>query len=135
MKPTRLLGLSALGWTLACGGLDQTPAPSEVAPTPAPTAADYSEIAGYWRGEGWGSVVFQDNHGTYTDTFSGSPGTLEVHRTADRTYEGTWGESARRHGTLQFTVSTDGEHVNGTYLPDPDCKIGDFKQGPFRLSR
>ena len=78
---------------------------------------------GAWTGKDWGQVVFIGEKGTYTDTFGTSPGTIALRKTGERTYEGTWGEYPKRHGTLSLTLSADGQFANGVWKADEDCEI------------
>ena len=98
------------------------------------SAADFSELAGDWTG--WGRVTWaSDGSGTYTDTYGTGPGTMKLRRTGDRTYEGTWGESAKRHGTMVISLSGDSNQITGTWKPDPDCTIGTRQGGSLTFRR
>jgi len=78
---------------------------------PKPNPANPSPIVGKWNG--WGGVEITGQNGiykgTYQDTFSGRPGTLEIKKTGNSTFEGTWGESEKRHGTFRLTLSAGGK--------------------------
>ena len=79
---------------------------------------DPENLTGEWDGRSseWGRVVIDGTRGTYTDTYGPPPGTLELSRTAPRTFEGTWKETETHGGTLRFTVSEDGRTAQGTYV-------------------
>jgi DNA-binding beta-propeller fold protein YncE len=79
--------------------------------------------SGFESGSDWGWVTIQGNRGTYTDTYGPEPGKLEFHRIGPNAYSGTWGESDKRHGTMSFTVSDDGNKITGTYKADKDVEI------------
>lgn len=97
-------------------------------------SGDLSELAGDWTG--WGRVTWaSDGTGTYTDTYGTGPGTMQLRRSGDRTYEGTWRESAARHGTMVMSLSADGSQLTGTWSPDPDCTIGTRQGGTLTLRR
>jgi DNA-binding beta-propeller fold protein YncE len=92
------------------------------------------DLSGKWSGlesgADWGWVTIQGSRGTYTDTYGPGPGKLEFHRTEHDTYSGTWAESDKRHGTMSFTVSDDGNTITGTYAADEDCEIHpEYKKG------
>lgn len=88
-------------------------------------APQMPEIAGAWHGTGWGDVVLRaDGTGSYSDTYSSGPGRLQIHRTGPRTYAGTWGESARRHGVVVLVFEAGGGTLRGAWSPDPECSLG-----------
>lgn len=60
-------------------------------------------------------VVIKGNKGTYTNTYGTGPGTFEFNKTGECTYKSYLGESVKRHGTLSFTVSKDGQTIKGTF--------------------
>ena len=92
-------------------------------------------LEGTWTGNSWGRVVFVDGQGTYTDTYGTGPGTLHLTKAGERAYEGTWGESPKRHGTLAFTLSKNGELANGTWKADEDCEIQGSPGGAIQWIR
>jgi hypothetical protein len=105
----------------------QPPAPTP--PTPTPTSVSLG-VAGRWSGDGWGNIVINsDGTGSYSDTFGTGPGRLQLRRVADGSYDGTWGESSQRHGTLMVVLSADGRQLNGTWTPDPQSTIGSMVGG------
>lgn len=90
---------------------------------PAPPIDLSGKWSGFEAGSDWGWVTIQGNRGTYTDTYGPEPGKLEFRRTGRNAYSGTWGESDKRHGTMSFIVSADGNKITGTYKADKDCTI------------
>lgn len=120
-----VVGTGILAAGLACGG------GGSIADDP----AAYAPLAGSWYSNDWGTVVFVGSHGTYTATYSGVPGTIEVSAISPSYYEGTWAESDERFGSLMMTASPDGKQLNGTYMPDPKCTIGEMASGAFTLKR
>src|SRR5205085_7408221 len=93
-------------------------------------------IAGQWAAADWGEVtIAADGSGTYTDTYGTGPGRLQIRRTDDGRYEGTWGESSERHGTLVLVLAPDGRTLTGSWTPDPQSTIGTTTGGPIQWSR
>ncbi len=112
----------------------------QVEPTPpALTAGQQSgilELAGSWSGPDWGELVLNaDGTGTYTDTFGTGPGQVQFERTGDHSYKGTWRESDRRSGTMEFELSPDGQTITGAWTPDPNSTIGSKTGGAILWSR
>jgi hypothetical protein len=93
------------------------------------------DLSGEWSGAGWGKVVISGARGTYTDTYQTGPGTFELRRTGRHTYEGTWGESKKRFGTLSFVTSEDERTIAGIYQADASCAIDPGSTSTFQWSR
>lgn len=111
-----LVGCAALAWF---GGAAHGTAQAQ------PLAAQTSELAGAWQGDGWGSVQLRsDGTGTYTDTYGHAPGWLRLRRTGARTYVGNWGEALDRHGVVVLLLESDGRTLRGAWTPDPECTVG-----------
>ncbi len=91
---------------------------------PPPTGAT-KDLAGEWNG--WGGVEIKSKNGayegTYKDTFGTGPGTFKFRKTGEFTYDGTWGESEKRHGTFTLTVSQDGNSIKVNWKADDNSKI------------
>ncbi len=92
------------------------------------------DLSDKWSGfeSEWGWVTIEGNRGTYTDTWGLQPvpGKFSFHRTGDNTYSGTWGQSdKRRHGTMSFRISDDGNKIVGTCTADKDCEINPGSTG------
>jgi hypothetical protein len=101
-----------------------------------PVTSDFGAIVGRWNGGGWGYVVMRsDGTGSYTDTYKTGPGEMKLEVVGPRTYKGSWGESEQRHGTLEVTVSDDGNSVKGTWEPDPSSTIGTKSGGTITWNR
>ncbi len=80
-------------------------------------------LDGRWEGAAWGRVTIRNGRGTYTDTFGTGPGTFRIRATGTNRFEGVWGESDRRFGTMAFSLSADGRTVTGTWSASPRCEI------------
>ena len=94
------------------------------------------ELVGSWSSRDWGEVVLNaDGTGTYTDTFGTGPGRIQLDRTGDRSYTGTWGESNQRSGKLVIELSPDGRTITGTWTPDPSSTIGSKTGGAILWTR
>ena len=116
---------------LACAACAAQMPPSP--PAAGPQAGSF-EVAGSWSG--WGVVVLNaDGSGTYTDTFKTGPGRMQLRRTGDRSYEGTWGESNQRFGTLTIELSPDGRTITGNWTPDPSVTVGSKEGGAIAWGR
>jgi hypothetical protein len=97
--------------------------------------SDFDAIAGRWNG-GWGFVVIRsDGTGSYTDTYKTGPGEMTLEVVRPGSYRGSWGESEQRHGTLEVTVSEDGNRLTGSWEPDPDSTIGTKSGGTITWTR
>src|SRR5713101_4885263 len=92
---------------------------------PAPTTGATKDLVDEWNG--WGGVEIKSKEGayegTYKDTFGTGPGTFKFRKTGDLTYDGTWGESEKRHGTFTLTVSQDGNSIKVNWKADANSKI------------
>lgn len=91
-------------------------------------------LDGEWEGD-WGKVVIAGNAGTYSDTYGPNPGKLEFAKTGGRAFTGTWAESPKRHGTLDITLSSDGNFITGTWKPAADVTIGTTVGGTLNWTR
>ncbi len=91
-------------------------------------------LSGEWTGD-WGYVVIKGNKGTYTDTYGTGPGTFEFDKAGEGIYNGIWGESVKRHGTMSFTVSGDSKVISGSSKADDNCKINPGSQGSIHWIR
>src|SRR5262245_43483358 len=101
------LGLMLL---LCAAALAETGVAQQVLVAPPALAAGQRsvifELVGSWSSRDWGEVVLNaDGTGTYTDTFGTGPGRMQLDRTGDRSYKGTWWESNQRSGTLVIVLS------------------------------
>jgi len=85
-----------------------------------------SDLSGDWQG--WGTVKIDKNKGTYTDTFGGNPGWLELTPTALRQYRGRWGEPGRS-GTMEVTVNEAGTQARVQWKADPNSQVGPIDGG------
>jgi hypothetical protein len=127
-----VLGVLAV---VGCGGA-VPPAPvATAAPSMATRAADGAELTGAWTGADWGAVSIDGNVGSYTDTYGTGPGRLELRKTGDHTYSGTWSESAKRHGTMRMLLSEDGASLSGLWFVDADSTIGSMGGGALRWKK
>lgn len=104
---------------------------------PSPTASSRSfALAGAWDGGDWGVVdIDDDGTGTYEGTYGTGTGRLSLTATAERTFEGTWGESEHRFGTLTLELGPDGRSLTGTWTPDARSTIGTRIGGPIGWTR
>jgi hypothetical protein len=93
-------------------------------------AADYTDLTGAWISD-WGGVKIDGNKGSYTDTYGTGPGRLEFTKTGDHAYACNWGESKKRHGTMNVTLSKDGRKLTGKWFVDGDSTIGKKGGGPI----
>jgi hypothetical protein len=89
------------------------------------------DLSERWSGfeSGWGWVTIQGNTGTYTGTYGPELGKIIFERIGDNEYSGTWKESDKRHGTMSFTISEDGNKIIGKYTADQDCEIDPGSKG------
>jgi hypothetical protein len=92
-------------------------------------------IWGIWDGGDWGTVTLQNNTGSYTNTMGTGPGKMDIKNTNGRNYSGTWGESEQRHGTLQLTLSKDGNAVQGTWKADQNCTVNPGNEGTIQWKK
>lgn len=92
-------------------------------------------LSGEWNGGDWGTVTIQGKTRAYSNTNGTGPGKMEFKNTRDRTYEGTWGESEKRHGTMRFTISEDGKTIGGNWKADEHCEINPGNQGTILWQR
>ena len=76
-------------------------------------ASEAPDIAGKWTGEGWGQVVLEAQEpgqyeGTYTDTFKGDPGEIQLKWSRiERRFKGTWQEGKDRYGKIAVRLVDD----------------------------
>jgi len=83
--------------------------------------------------------VIKGSEGTYSDTWGPGPGILKFQKTGERSYTGTWCDSAEgevlQQGTMSFTVSEDGKTIAGTWEAGRDCEINPGGKGAIRWTR
>jgi hypothetical protein len=93
-------------------------------------------VTGAWSAADWGDVVIgPDGAGSYSSTYGTGPGRLQLRPVGERRYEGSWGESAQRFGTLVLELSPDGQRITGSWTPDPQSTIGTRTGGSIAWTR
>lgn len=130
-----LAGASLLSvLAVACHGSAEPSTPSSSSAATAAPASASTPIDGKWVGN-WGDVQIDGETGTYSQTFSGGVGNMNLRHTSDGSYEGTWGESDARHGTMTIELGSDGRSITGQWAPDPDVTVGTKEGGTIEWTR
>lgn len=88
------------------------------------------DITGRWTGERWGAVVLEmkspgEYVGTYTETFKGKPGTIQLTWSArDGRFNGTWQEGRDCHGKISVRLVKDEVRGAWTTSQEPGINSG-----------
>ena len=86
------------------------------------------DISGQWTGAEWGSVILEEKQsgeyaGTYTDTFGGKPGTMQMKWSRlEHRFNGTWQEGNDRSGKISVRL-VDGQ-IRGAWTTSKKSEIG-----------
>jgi outer membrane protein assembly factor BamB len=135
------LALAGVGGAAAFAGLAlvrlrpvsaDRPIDRDAAVTRAPLGDD---LTGAWDGGDWGEVLVDGEHAVYSANCRTGQGRMLLHVTGHKTYDGTWGESDRRYGTLSVTVSDDGHTAKGTWKASEGAALGDGASGSLNWKR
>jgi serine/threonine-protein kinase len=84
-------------------------------------------IAGKWTGAEWDEVVLKQTEageyeGTYTDTYQGRPGTIQLKWSrTERRFKGTWEEGKLRYGKIALRLV--GDEIRGAWATDEKSTI------------
>lgn len=94
-------------------------------PDLAPGDRGFGGVVGAFTSWSFGQVALHGLHGSYTDTYSGAPGWVELRPTGASTFDGRWGEdrAGKRFGTLELTAWGDGRTLTGLWSADPACEV------------
>ena len=85
------------------------------------------DISGQWTGAEWGNVILEEKQtgeyaGTYTDTFGGKPGTMQVKWSRlEHRFNGTWQEGNDRNGKISVRL-VDGQ-IRGAWTTSKESEI------------
>jgi hypothetical protein len=101
------------------------------------TRLPLDELSGAWQatGEWSGWVEIDGERAVYAGTAGDDPGAIAFAQTGKRSYSGFWKQSEEQCGTLNFTVSENGEFIEGTFHVSDAAAQRSGHSGRFRWTR